>query len=281
MSEPSIADELRRALAARGGDDARSLVREAEAAAREDVAELLRRLFTDDLLRRVVALLQPERRDEPAIAVLGLVEAEAVPEGLDAVVRDGVAALIRRSGADVGDDPEALAREVRAHNDLLLAALQRGPVVPLRFGIHFRDEADVEAWLERDDGRLAAELERLRDRVEWGVQVVVADADEDGEGATYLDRRLSAGAAAAARAETARQQASHLHARLAELAADAVTKTPARGLVLDAAYLVATPMQSQFDACLAADGSELAADGLELRITGPWPAYSFVDSERT
>ena len=37
------------------------------------------------------------------------------------------------------------------------------------------------------------------------------------------------------------------------------------------AYLVATGAQEAFDAVLA----DLEAEGHELRVTGPWPAYSF------
>ena len=37
------------------------------------------------------------------------------------------------------------------------------------------------------------------------------------------------------------------------------------------AYLVDAAAQTRFDAVLA----ELEADGHELRVTGPWPAYSF------
>src|SRR5439155_18696318 len=132
---------------------------------------LLTRLLVEDLLRRVLVVLQDEPQRDRAIAVLGLVEAEAVPPGTEAVAHDGVAALTRPADPGVMDDPEALAREARAHNELLLAALQRGPVVPLRFGTHFRDTADIVAWLERDSDRLARELERLRNCIEWGGQL--------------------------------------------------------------------------------------------------------------
>ena len=112
------ADELARALAARETDVA-ELVRQAEADARAEVADTLRRLIADDLLRRATAHVSSRR----VLALVGVVE--------------GVAPLVRELDEASLHDEATLEREVRAHNELLLEALRAGGVVPFRFGTVF------------------------------------------------------------------------------------------------------------------------------------------------
>ena len=70
------------------------------------------------------------------------------------------------------DDEARLERLVRAHNELLLGALEAGAVVPFRFGTTFPDRAALDEWLERHRIELAAELERLRGTAEWSVEPI-------------------------------------------------------------------------------------------------------------
>ena len=60
-----------------------------------------------------------------------------------------------------------------------------------------------------------------------------------------------------------------------------MTKPAPPGIVLDAGYLVDTAAQPEFDARLAEHSRQLDASGLDLRVTGPWPPYSFVESARS
>lgn len=145
------------------------------------------------------------------------------------------------------DDEARLERLVRAHNELLVGALEDGAVVPFRFGTTFPDRAALEAWLERHREPLAAELERLRGTAEWSVEPVGRMPDVDA--AEYLGARL---------ATTVKPG---LRERLAAASEDAAGD----------AYLVAKARQEAFGAVVA----ELEAEGYELRVTGPWPPYSF------
>ena len=101
--------------------------------------------------------------------------------------------------------------------------------------------------MARHRAELALELERLRDKAEWAVELV-ARAPEVEPG-RYLEQRL----ATAVRPD--------VRTRLAALADEAAGD----------AYLVYASAQDAFDALLA----ELEDEGYELRVTGPWPAYSF------
>jgi hypothetical protein len=220
-------DAIARALAERRLEVA-ELIREAEAGAREDVLATVRRLFADELLRRVRQELEP-----------GSVVALA---GIGAGLRPLVLELDRAAL----DDETQLEELVRCHNDLLLEALADGVVVPFRFGTTFPDLATLDGWVEQHAGQLSLELERLRGKAEWSVEVV---APPRPEGVRYLEERLATAVLPDVRA------------RLADVSEERAGD----------AYLVATAQQDAFAAALA----ELEAAGHELRVTGPWPPYSF------
>jgi hypothetical protein len=224
----SAHDELARIVAERELDVG-DLIRQAEHDARSDVAEVLRRLFADDLLRRVGERLA----GRPLVALAG--------------VADGIRPLVLELQPGDLENEARLEGLVRAHNELLLAALQEGGVVPFRFGTTFPDGAALDDWLERHRTALASELDRLRGTAEWSVEPVGRMPDVDA--AEYLGARL----ATAVR--------SGLRERLAAASEDAAGD----------AYLVATDRRDEFAAAVAG----LEAEGYELRITGPWPPYSF------
>ena len=221
-------DDLARTLAERDLDVG-DLIRQAEEDARADVVETLRRLFADDLLRRVGERLG----GRPVVALAG--------------VADGLRPLVLELSPGDLDDEGRLERLVREHNELLLGALQEGAVVPFRFGTTFPDEAALDAWLERHCDALSAELERLRGTAEWSVEPVGSLPEVDA--AEYLGARL---------ATTVKPG---LRERLAAASEEAAGN----------AYLVSRARQDEFGAAVAA----LEAEGYELRVTGPWPPYSF------
>jgi Gas vesicle synthesis protein GvpL/GvpF len=221
-------DDLARIIAERELDVG-DLIRQAEDDARTDVAESLRRLFADDLLRRVGERLG----GRPLVALVGVAE--------------GVRPLVLDLAPGDLDDEARLERLVRTHNELLVASLDEGAVVPFRFGTTFPDRTALDDWLERHREALSAELERLRDTAEWSVEPLGRMPDVDA--AEYLGARL---------ATTVKPG---LRERLAAASEDAAGD----------AYLVAKSRQDEFGAAVAA----LEAEGYELRVTGPWPPYSF------
>jgi hypothetical protein len=224
----SAFDDLARILAEREIDVA-ALIEQAEADARAEVAETLRRLFADDLLRRVGQRLG----GQPLVALAG--------------VADGLRPLVLELAPGDLDQEARLERLVREHNELLIGALEEGAVVPFRFGTTFPDRAALEAWLERHGEALSDELERLRDTAEWSVEPVGSVPDVGAS--EYLGARL---------ATTVRPG---LRERLAAASEDTAGD----------AYLVSRGRQEEFGAAVA----ELESEGYELRVTGPWPPYSF------
>lgn len=224
----SAADDLARILAERDFD-VEKLVRQAEQDARAEVADTLRRLFVDDLLRRVGDRL--EGRTLVALAGVG----------------DGLRPLVLELEPGDLENEARLEGLVRKHNELLLGALEEGAVVPFRFGTTFPDREAVDDWLDKHREALAAELDRLRGRAEWSVEPVGHVPEvEPGD---YLSARLVTAVRPGMRA------------RLAEASEE----------VAGNAYLVTTAKQDEFSTAI----ENLEAEGYELRVTGPWPPYSF------
>lgn len=220
-------DAIARALAERELEVG-ELVRQAETEARADVLETLRGLFAAELLRRVQRDLEPGT----VVALAG------IGEGLRPLVLE-----LERASLDEEAELEQL---VRRHNDLLIEALAEGVVLPFRFGTTFADRPALDAWVEQHRAQLQLELERLRGKAEWSVEVVAPPRPEGGR---YLEERLATAVLP------------DVSARLVDVAEERAGD----------AYLVANAQQEAFAAALA----ELEAAGHELRVTGPWPPYSF------
>jgi hypothetical protein len=195
-----------------------------------------------------------------------------------------------------------LERVARAHDAVLSRLLGDGALVPLRVCTIYRDEGQVEAMLAERSAELDAALARLDGKAEWGVKAVAdrqvleeaardqsvdaralaSEIDTGPEGGAYLARKKLA---ALVREEANRLVADALreaHARLGEWA-DASVVLPAQNrelsghrgeMVLNAAYLVDERRTDSFGAALGA----IDLPGLAFELTGPWPAYNFVDA---
>jgi hypothetical protein len=223
-------------------------------------------------------------RGAEALGLVGVVPAEAELGGATQVPGHGVTALAMELDRDALDDPNELGRCVRAHSDLLLTAVERWPVVPVRFGTLFPGPAEIRRWLDRNQEALLGELERLRDAAEWTLTIRESDtrgagvAPERSSGAeTYLERLWAEGEAEARRRQVLAERAEEWHERLSAVAEDAVrVPASADSALLDGAYLVRSSQRPSFDAAAAEIQAELPDLGLESRLIGPWPAFSFV-----
>ena len=242
--------------------------------------------------------------DPGAFAARAAGVGEALPRtisaaGLTAVVADvtgreyGAAALRRNL-----EDLDWLARTARAHHAVLEAVAEWGPVVPMRLATLFASDAGVTGMLRERADDLRGALSLIGARSEWGVkayavkpadpvadpgrQVAGPQGPATGPGAAYLQRRRAQLTASRdARAE-ALAGAQAVYVELGRLAASARLYPPQAPdlagqptpMVLNAAYLVANERAGEFSAAVA----DLAARHrfVQLTLTGPWPAYSFV-----
>lgn len=259
----------------------------------------------------VVPILRAEAPARSGWYVYGITRADQV-SGLD--IRSGVdgapvelvaagdlAAVVSplsdTRGWDVDDSGgaalEALAPRARAHEAVLEQVMDRGAVLPLRFGVLYPDVDRLHQLLRDRAGAFRQTLQALEGHGEWGLTVTGAVADAragnslEGEGAgpsdgrDYLSRRRAERQQAEARADRVAQVASEIHRRLQELSGAAVVhRGPARraDAVLRASYLVPEESTEAFkqvcEQLLTDAPAELDLSG---ELTGPWPPYHFCD----
>lgn len=229
------------------------------------------------------------------------------------VERDGLAALVSSIPLDEYGEaalPENLndlawlERVARAHEEVLEAALAKGPIVPLRLCTIYRGREGVQRMLEEQHASLQATLESLAGLQEWSVKLLVdrslvetaatrrsddiahleAELDaQTGGGAYMLQRRL----ARARQVETEQllhELAEDAHARLQDQAAEATLNPPQNPdlagyegeMILNGAYLVETTKLPDLRALVDELGERHRSLGARLELTGPWPPYNFL-----
>ena len=183
----------------------------------------------------------------------------------------------------------------RTHHQVAVELSRFGPVIPARLATIYLSDQSVVGLLTRCRTDLAAALERIGGRIEWGVKAYTASAPRQprpapapggngagtGTGADYLRRKRAALSARSDAAVAAADCAEKLHTKLAAVAQDARRHPPqsrrlnprAASMVLNGSYLVDRGQGDRFAETVA----ELA-DGygaLDVGLTGPWLPYSF------
>lgn len=180
-----------------------------------------------------------------------------------------------------------LADAVRAHERVALHALERAPILPMRFGTVYSSLDDVHAMLLRHQASLLAELQRLAGGAEWCLTVRVEQTAEHGQntgsdevqpaasGTAWL---LSRQAALQARESRAVQLAEHVERLRTALAAhtrEIVVSRSSGGDDVLRMWLLVDDAPG-----LRAAVAELSArTDAQLELTGPWPAYHFVRAD--
>jgi hypothetical protein len=198
------------------------------------------------------------------------------------------------------EDLDWLERTARAHHEVIEAVAEERPVVPMRLATVYSTDEAAAGMLRERAADLRQALRRLAGCSEWGVkghaampgddaagQQPEADGPSTGPGAAYLRRRRVQLAARRDARQEAVASAQAVHAKLGRLAASARLYPPqspeiaghSGSMILNAAYLVADGRAGEFGAAV----TELAArhGALQLTLTGPWPAYSFVSLNET
>jgi hypothetical protein len=200
------------------------------------------------------------------------------------------------------NDVAWLEEKARAHEQVLEAALDGSAVVPLRLCTVFKGENQVREMLTREHRVLLDALERLDGRAEWGVKAYADrgaverearsrfggtdDEVEVSEGTAYMNRRRREARAREEVEEIADEWARAIHARLAAVASEALLNPLQRPelsgregeMILNGVYLIADAEAPAFRAAVAALTEEFDRRGVEVDLTGPWPAYNFVKS---
>jgi len=260
---------------------------------------------------------RPGTETGTAVYVYGIVPAETPAELFEGVagvtpnssislLREGELAAITGTAdlAEFGEaalaenlrDPVWLEEKVRAHDQVLGAAVGRATILPFRFGAIYRTQEHVRDLLtSREDFRET--LAHLDGAVELGVKAYLDRGavrerlahvrglgdDPASSGRAYMQqrqlereldeevRRLAADAAARSHERLA---AAALDSRISSLPRPELSSEEGE-IVLNGAYL-ARPKEAEH---LREVVSELERDSggtMRYRISGPWPPYNFV-----
>ncbi|QKW11242.1 GvpL/GvpF family gas vesicle protein [Streptomyces sp. NA04227] len=248
---------------------------------------------------------------EPA-ALTGLAGHEAavsvrlLPVGsLQAVVQDVPEAAFGEQALHARlSDREGLELFARTHHAVVCAVARCAATLPLPLATVYHGDDRAVAALTSDQARFHAALDRVEGREEWGVKVhtvpgaalaTASAADQGsvapaaGSGRAYLDLVRGRQRARQQRREASLQAARAVDLTLRDLSVatrrlrthGSEATGPDRTQLLNAAYLVTRGRGDQLAAAVDRLRREPHLEGVEIDVSGPWPAYSFVDSEDT
>ena len=189
---------------------------------------------------------------------------------------------------DPESDPEELAELARRHDAVVRGVMATADsVLPFRLATVLADEDAVGAFATQHAMELSEQLDHLAGTQEWGVRVSESppssapvrpqqpDQAEDRPGTAYLRRRRDAieesKRRGGERAEATAATADHL----GSLALERVAGTCGGTTLLDESYLVRDAQADRFMDAAHRAAEDLQALDLRLRLTGPWPPYSF------
>lgn len=140
---------------------------------------------------------------------------------------------------------------VHTHNQVITLVMERYPVVPMAFGMAFKNEEVLKGVLGKVRGDLKKALKEVEGKVELGVKVILPKGAEFDEDAFASEIKV-----------------------LRELAAQCkLGKRFSKRLILNAFYLVAKEKVEAFLG--AAKALEEKFKQLGIQCTGPWPPFNF------
>ena len=165
-------------------------------------------------------------------------------------------------------------------------ARARGTVVPMKLFTMFSTETRAVSEMAGRRTHIDAVLKRIAGCEEWGVRVMrgaqrpKVHAGEVRSGAAFLAARKAVRDRALESVVKASGAAATVFDELAPLARDARRRDGApSGAVpplLDAAFLVPAAKRARFRTAARRVAKVCAEAGAEMTLTGPWPAYNFV-----
>jgi hypothetical protein len=221
------------------------------------------------------------------------------PIGIGAAPPDVYTVHYRKLAAVVSDTPPGIPEPTRenflAHERVIETVMAQHTVIPMAFGTVFRTREDVIELLRSTAKALGAVLGKMRNKLEFGVQVLwdrdaaVREVEREDEDIGRLKEKIAAGRDDNyfARLEYGRLVDAALRSRadryvldiLKELslvsAAWRINKPVGDRMIMNAAFLVARDEQGAFDAALGSVAKRF--DKLAFKHTGPWPPYNFVN----
>lgn len=204
-------------------------------------------------------------------------------------------------------DPAWVASRAMRHEAVLEHFAKGAGLVPLRFGTIYLKSGRVEQMLAEKQDELAATLERLRNKDEWGVNVfcdrailtetittlspalreMAERAETASAGQAYLLRKKIDGMRTDETRVEVRRAVAEIERELSSLSSGSVrlrvrqAEAAEHGeLVAKLAFLIKRNIFEKFRDTAGKIAHDRGAFGFRLELTGPWPAYNFVDAQK-
>lgn len=184
-----------------------------------------------------------------------------------------------------------------AHESVVERAGQRGTVVPMKLFTIFSTDDRAVAHVRKMKRGLDSVVARIAGCEEWGLRILFdetraakakaasakkAAAKAPVTGTSFLLRKKAHEESRRRLTSEAKHEVDDLFTRLEKTAKRAVRRPPpnrelAGQVLLDAVFLVPEKRIEKFKSTVAGSAKDLAREGYHVTLTGPWPAYSFIE----
>lgn len=186
---------------------------------------------------------------------------------------------------------------VLAHEFVNETVMREFTVIPMSFGTVFRSEDDVGELLRSTYDAFTDVLEKMRDKIEFGVQIrwdrdrVVTSIEEENDEIGRLKDEITRNAASStyfarmqlgrlidsALEDSASRYVANVHEELKRASvASRSNKVIGDRMIMNAAFLVNRADEKAFDDAVK-ELSRRYEHLLSFKYTGPWPPYNFVN----
>lgn len=206
------------------------------------------------------------------------------------------------------EDLKWIESKVLRHNQVIGEAAQKWTTIPMKFGTVFESEESLQKTLLEKKDEFESLFKQLEGKEEWGVKVFchidklkkyimctdqsIKDIDaamkDKPEGVAYFLKRKKETLLAEANDKKINEYAAFVHEELAKMVDDSclnklqpkeLTKKEAE-MILNGAYLISKEKVDEFKSKVLNLQKDYLDQGLELELTGPWPAYSFASLDK-
>ena len=222
----------------------------------------------------------------------GLLGIGPEPADVHTVHYRDIAAIVSNTPM-VAQDPTR--DNVLAHQRVNETVMLQHTVIPMSFGTVFKTDDDIMELLRSAYDAFTDVLNKMQDKFEFGLKVLwdrdqiireIEGEDEDirrlkGEissqkGSTYFARMQYGRLIDAALQARSERYVSEIFEALRNVSVASRSNKPIGDrMIMNAAFLVARPVEQQFDARVKDIGQRY--DKLTFKYTGPWPPYNFVN----
>ena len=177
-----------------------------------------------------------------------------------------------------------------AHEHVIESFLSATALLPMNLFTLFHSDERVAAHVRSDRARIGRILKRVEQKVEWGLRLTwnekaaleKASSKRVRTGTEFLARKRDVLDVSRKRLAEARTAANRVYTAIDRRAAASRRRTsleratPGSRLLLDAAFLVPVARSGAFKTAIREQTRTLRGTGIETSLTGPWPAYNFI-----